>query len=260
MRVLQDYVTAEDEMKSNGIFEMEEEPERPKSTTQHSRTVSWCSEPDEIEVPIIDENNESDSDNVASSSPSTSSSMLSTGMAASQGSSPMTMSAPSSYSGSPVITQKPRGAEPIPIANSSGLLSSIAEHNTDRTLVGAKVIVSESPPIQRSANNFKPSISPGASRVWNKIKSSVGRPSTADDSVARKDKGRINGMLSSASKGLLSRGSSWSLSSSECDDIRNTSMCLTLLQIRITTSDPSCLHLHVMTARSTDNLVNRQSS
>ncbi|KAF8905436.1 kinase-like domain-containing protein [Gymnopilus junonius] len=211
-RVLEELVSAENKSKSSEFFEIED-VDRIKPNPHNRRGELE----DEMEVPITDEN-EFDPDIVPSSSPSTSvSSVLSSDVAASQMSSQPATSAPSSYTSSPGIAYKPPGAHSILISDSSAplSLSSIEEYGPHRTLVDLKTIVSESSPVQRSSN-FRPSISPGASKVWNKIKHSVGRPSgdRLDGSHHKeKDKGRINGMLSSASKSLLSRGSSRSLSS-----------------------------------------------
>ncbi|KDR84840.1 hypothetical protein GALMADRAFT_217914 [Galerina marginata CBS 339.88] len=210
-RPFEDFVTSEDEeLRAEGVFEMDDEARA--ASSHHSRVVSWTSEAEQVPEEVEPE---PETNFVPSSSPSTSesSSFLSSSMGASQASSPPGTSAPSSYTGSSDIALRLREAVSSPDTGQK-VLSGITGHSSHPTLVGLRTVLPEVTPVKRTQ---KAPVSPGPT-LWHKLKGNARRPALETDgseSSPRKDKEkrRMSDMFSSASKGLLSRGSSRSLSS-----------------------------------------------
>ncbi|KIM48340.1 hypothetical protein M413DRAFT_440065 [Hebeloma cylindrosporum] len=195
-RVLEDFVSAEDEAlrAAGGVFEMEED--RRAISTHHSRIASWAADP---EVPVINETDAEQEIHSLPSSTTSESSILSPSFASSERSTQPATSVPSSFTAPSDIIDKLETADS----------SSLEQANPNPTLVGLKSVLPESASTASSAPT-----------LWHLLKNNVKRPSGRHDSFSdtnegspRKDKesGRMNGIFSGASKGLFSRRSSRSL-------------------------------------------------
>ncbi|KAF8971425.1 kinase-like domain-containing protein [Flammula alnicola] len=205
-RVLEEFVSAEDqELRTSGVFEMEEDRRTAATASNDPLT-------EESDGSVVEEA-DTEQEALTSSSPTTSqSSILSSEVGPSHVSSPPDTSAPSSYTGSSDLAHRLQAADPTPEPTASRQgkerLGAIPDHNSDQPTVRAGPRATGSPAIPT---------------LWHKLKSNVKRPSPSPASSRNdtlqgdnfegsprkdKEKGRVSGMLSSASKGLLSRGSS----------------------------------------------------
>lgn len=199
-RVLEDFVSAEDEalQASGGVFEMEED--RHSISTRHSRIASWTGNP---EVPVINETDAEQEIHSLSSTATSESSLLNPSFAPSEQSTPPVTSVPSSFTAPSDMIHKPEGAD------------SREQAEPNPTLIGLESVLPESESASTRGHHHNASTAP---TLWHTIKSNVKRPSSRHDPFGdtsegspRKDKetGRMNGLFSGgASKGLFSRGSS----------------------------------------------------
>jgi len=215
-RVLEDFVSAEDEalQAAGGVFEMEED--RHSTSTRHSRIASWTSNP---EVPVINETDAEQEIHSLSSTATSESSMLNPSFAPSEQSTPPVTSVPSSFTAPSDIIYKLEAAD-----------SSLEQAEPNPTLIGLKSVLPKSESASTRGHHHNASTAP---TLWHTIKANVKRPSARHDPFGdtsegspRKDKetGRMNGLFSSgASKGLFSRGSSRSLAATPSPSFSNPS-------------------------------------
>lgn len=212
---LEEMVSAEDERtKISGVFEMEDEISS-SSSRSHSRVVSWVGKAVDENIP------ERDEEIVPSSSPSTSeSSVMSSNVA--QSSSPPATSASSSYTNPSEIEHKRQAAsDHPPILTNGELQGGSPSDESSQQLTHARpnnaLPISASVPHVKATEKIPPNSSSGPT-LWGKLKSTAKKPSRSDLSLGEvtqkdKEKGKMGGIFSSASKGLLSRGSSRPMSS-----------------------------------------------
>jgi len=216
-------VTAED----NGshtpeVFVMEEDIHRPhnhhhhthhhhnrastSASSQHSRAVSWAESSDLVE----ESEAEAEAEVVAPVSPSTSATSLpDDGLSSSL----KTNSISSSFTDASDTACRVNTSQSTPAAEP---LSPI-EENTPQLTVTARQPAQTQPtahsrtPTSSTLKNPSPS-SKSQQGLWKKFKTNVKRRSPSEDDVGegslRKEKGKVNSVFSTASKGLLSRSTS----------------------------------------------------
>lgn len=217
--VLEEFVREEDiRLNSEGVFDMDCPKSNGSAAHQLSHVADLESEGDDDaevgrEAEMTDDIPTSSSPSSASASRS---SLLSSDAVPSQESSPPNTSAASSYTSPSDLAQRLSAAdvagqkEPQSLAN-------------EKTLVGLRSVLPPALPSSKSSTTPHKRHGTGSdntSKLWSRLKSNVKpRSSTPNEETPKKEKVSMTGMLSSASKTLLSRAPSRGLASATCESL-----------------------------------------
>jgi serine/threonine-protein kinase OSR1/STK39 len=212
--VLEEFVREEDiRLNSEGVFDMD----YPKSSDSASHHLSHVADLESEDVEVGREAETTD-DIPTSSSPSSASashsSLPSSDAAPSQESSPENTSAASSYTSPSDFAQR------LSVADAAGQKEPQSPTN-EKTLVGLRSVLPPALPSSKSSttpHKRQGTGSDNTSKLWSRLKSNVKpRSSNPNEETPKKEKVSMTGILSSASKNLLSKAPSRGLASTTCE-------------------------------------------